>query len=270
MKPKLMEIQNKISKHTIFIACLCFILIGLIFYVQQKASKPEGSAISVLFIGNSLTSVNNLPKMVSDIAASQGDKVNYDMSAPGGYTLYQHTTNTDTQNKIQSGSWNFVVLQEQSQLPAFSDAEVSRQVLPYALELAKQIRQPSTPAKPVLYETWGYKNGDVSNCGYYPTVCNYSLMQNQLSKSYNLMAKKTNGLLAPVGEAWRLLQSTHPEINLYNGDGIHPAAEGSYLAACVFYDIFFNKFSGGATPLNINPSVAKILQQVADKTVFGK
>jgi hypothetical protein len=39
------------------------------------------------------------------------------MSAPGGYTFQQHTTNATTLTKINQGIWDYVVLQEQSQYP---------------------------------------------------------------------------------------------------------------------------------------------------------
>jgi len=65
-------------------------------------ANPNAKTISVLFIGNSYTSVNDLPKTVSDIALSQGDIINYDMAAPGGYTLQQHTTDQTTLAKIKA------------------------------------------------------------------------------------------------------------------------------------------------------------------------
>ena len=44
-----------------------------------------------------------------------------------------------------------------------------------------------------------------------------------------------NLVLVPVGPAWQLTKTVHPEIKLYAADGIHPSPEGVYLSACVFY-----------------------------------
>jgi hypothetical protein len=265
-----MEIKNNKIKSVIFISCLAIIALGLVMYGLKKNSGSTGLTINVLFIGNSLTSVNDLPKAVADIAKSLGDNLTYTVSDPGGYTLAQHLKNTDTLLKLKSGSWDYVVIQEQSELPALGDSRVKNEVLQYANTLTGLVRKPVTKAKPIFYETWGYKDGDIKYCASTPTLCSYSAMQDQLLKSYSQMAEQGNGLLAPVGEAWRLVIKTHPEINLYSSDGIHPAPEGSYLAACVFYTKLFNKPVLGATPLNINPDVAKILQQTAEQTIFKR
>jgi hypothetical protein len=245
------------------------IFVGVFIYIKYSASKPAGTAISVLFVGNSLTYENDLPKTVSEIARSLGDKVEYDMSAPGGYTLMQHAQDKTTLDKIKLRPWNYVVLQEQSELPALADSRVDEQVIPYATELDNLIHSSEPLTKTVFFETWGYKDGDSGYCAAAPTLCNYAVMQDQLSKSYNLLAQKTGGLLAPVGEAWRLAQQTHPEIELYQTDGKHPSAEGTYLAACVFYMTLFNKNVTGASRLSLSSSRAKILQQIAEQAVLG-
>ena len=55
------------------------LFIGVTGY-SQDTSK-------VLFIGNSYTSVNDLPTMVSNIAVSFGDVLIKDSQTPGGTTL---------------------------------------------------------------------------------------------------------------------------------------------------------------------------------------
>ena len=74
----------------------------------------QGQTKRVLFLGNSYTSVNNLPQMVSDVAASVGDNLIFDSNAPGGYYFGDHLINTVSVNKIKSGNWDYVVLQDQS------------------------------------------------------------------------------------------------------------------------------------------------------------
>ncbi len=49
---------------------------------QPPTALSNGKIENVLFIGNSLTYTNNLPKVLSDIAQSMGDIVDYDMYAP--------------------------------------------------------------------------------------------------------------------------------------------------------------------------------------------
>ncbi len=264
-----MEIKSKPTRHTVFIAVLIILIGGILVYAKYGVPKSKGSTISVLFLGNSLTSVNDLPKTIADIAQSLDDSVKYDAYDPGSYTLKQDTTDQTALSKIKSQPWNFVVLQEQSEMPALQDSRVNNEVIPYALQLDSLVHPLGSTTKTVFFETWGYKDGDPQYCTYSPTLCNYTAMQNQLSKSYYEMVQKTGALLAPVGEAWQVVRQTHPEIQLYQDDR-HPSTAGTYLAACVFYVTLFNKSVANASPLTLDPPTAKILRQIAEQTVLGK
>jgi PKD repeat protein len=193
----------------------------------------------VLFIGNSYTATNNLPLMVSQLATSQGDTLIFDSNAPGGYTLQNHFTNPTTRAKIAAGGWDFVIIQAQSQEPAFPDFVTDR--LPYAVKLDSLINKIDSCTETMFYMTWGRKNGDASNCAFVPEICTYSGMQNLLSASYLTMAKSAKGSVAPVGEVWRKFRADHPTIELYNPDESHPIVSGTYLAAVVFYQSIFRK-----------------------------
>jgi hypothetical protein len=146
----------------------------LLFIVSGKSFAQNTKR--VLFLGNSYTSVNNLPLLVKNIALSTNDTLIIDSNTPGGYTLQLHTTNTTSQSKLMAGNWDFVVLQEQSQLPSFPDDQVAVEVFPYAKYLDSVINQYSPCAETVFYRTWGRKVGDASNCGSWPPVCTLSLI----------------------------------------------------------------------------------------------
>ena len=264
-----MKIQNKYIFWAAILASLALLAWGILVFVKSGRPQTPGRTLSILFIGNSLTSVNDLPKTLSDIAKSLGDTVNYDAYDPGSYTFKQDTTDQTALSKIKSQPWNFVVLQEQSELPALQDSRVANEVLPYARELNQDVHDADPATKTVFYETWGYQNGDSQYCESTPTLCSYAAMQNQLIKSYKAMAQKNSVLLAPVGEAWQIVRQTHPEINLYIDDR-HPTPAGTYLAACVFYITLFKKDVTGASPLTLDKSQAKILRQIAKQVVLGK
>ena len=89
---------------------LCILLMALALHVQGQTS--------VLFIGNSYVYVNDLPNTFRQLAQSLGDEVTVASSAPGGYTLLQHASYAPTQTAITAQQWDFVVMQEQSQLGA--------------------------------------------------------------------------------------------------------------------------------------------------------
>lgn len=216
-------------KFFIFLICLSLSSFG----ISQNQTKK------VLFLGNSYTQVNNLPQLVANVANSTGNTLLFDSNTPGGYTLNGHSTNATSLSKIGVGNWDYVVLQEQSQLPSFSDAQVETQVFPYAQQLNNIINTENPCAETIFYMTWGRKNGDASNCAAWPPVCTYEGMDNLLSLRYKTMATNNNAILSPVGAVWKYLRQNFPSIELYQADESHPSIAGSYAAACCFYTTIF-------------------------------
>lgn len=192
---------------------------------------------NVLFIGNSYTSVNNLPVLLDSVAKSAGYAYTYDRNTPGGCTFSMHCTNT-SMTKICQGGWNFVVLQEQSQLPSFPQNQVETECLPYAKQLADSIK--AHGGMPMFYMTWGRKNGDQENAQIFPVLGTYEGMDSMLYERYMQMAIDNKSAVCPVGRVWRYIRTNYPGIELYDPDGSHPSMAGSYAAACSFFVMIFN------------------------------
>ena len=108
---------------------------------------------SVLFIGNSYTYVNDLPNTLRQLALSLDDTMTVASSAPGGYTLFQHSTYAPTIAAIESQDWDFVVLQEQSQLGALPFDVTTTEL--GASALVQRIEENHECTYPVFYMTWG-------------------------------------------------------------------------------------------------------------------
>jgi hypothetical protein len=221
----------------ISILSLLLVIISFNSLVLAQQSKK----IRVLFMGNSYTYVNNLPLLIKDIASSNGDTLLYDSNCPGGQTFNGHFIDPTTVTKLMAQPWHHVVLQAQSQEPSFPPAQVASQTLPYAIKLDSMIKHYIPCAETVFFETWGRKNGDASNCPFYTPLCTYLGMQNRLRASYKLFADSTHGVFSPVGEAFKKSIALNPSLELYSLDESHPSLEGSYLAACVFYEVLFHK-----------------------------
>lgn len=198
----------------------------------------------ILFIGNSYTSVNNLPELVQRIYESAGTSVEVTMLAPGGCTFQQHCTSS--MSTIQSGGFDYVVLQEQSQLPSFPDGQFMQESYPYAQQLCEAVRFYNPEAQIAFYMTWGRKNGDHQNCQYFPPLCTYEGMDSLLYARYMMMAEDNHTCVTPVGAAWHYVRDHYPDIELYQSDESHPAYIGSYIAACCFYSLFT-----GQNPMDI-------------------
>ena len=192
----------------------------------------------VLFVGNSYTQVNNLPQLVSNIALSMGDTMTYASNTPGGCTFEMHCHN-QSMAMICDGGWDFVVLQEQSQLPAFPIDSVELYVFPFAQQLVDSVYAHNPCAEPMFYMTWGRKNGD-TEFGY-PPMDTYQGMDSLLYARYMQMGADNDASVCPVGRVWHYLRDHHAEIELYMSDESHPSLAGSYAAACAFYTMIFGR-----------------------------
>jgi hypothetical protein len=243
----------------LYTACLCTAIC-----IPALANKRK-----VLFIGNSYIFTNNMPQMLQQMATAMGDTLIFDQSVPGGYTLQQHSTDANTISKIFSQQWDVVVLQEQSQRPAFPPAQVAQDTYPYAHILDSMVRASGACTETMFFMTWGYKNGDPTNCAVYPVICTYEGMQQRLRESYLQMAADNQAIVAPVGAAWKTVRDSFPGINLYSPDNSHPEIAGSYLETCVFYASIFHKNPYGCTYLAGVPAAdAAKLQRIAGRVTL--
>lgn len=197
--------------------------------------------LRVCFLGNSYTAVNNLPSLLQQCAASAGKVVLTSSNTPGGYTFAQHVSNASSMALIQQGDWDYVVLQEQSQMPSFPIGQVETQCFPYAAQLNDSIEKYSRCGETVYYQTWGRQNGDASNCPNWPPVCTYEGMDSLLRLRYQMMADDNNAVVSAVGACWRYIRENYPNNNLYSSDGSHPSLFGSYVGALCFYATLFQE-----------------------------
>ena len=221
----------------------------------------------VLFLGNSYTTVNDLPNTFRQLALSLGDTVITATNAPGGYTLEAHAGSAASLDLIASQPWDFLVMQEQSQLGALPSDITNTESS--AIQLMEAMEANYECTYPVLYMTWGREDGDDLNCPNFPFMCTYEGMQQALIDNYVALANWNDAHTAPVGAAWRTVRETHPEIQLYEPDGSHPSIAGTYLAACVFYSTFFQESCVDATfNSSLDPATAAILRNIASATVL--
>ena len=244
-----------------------FYLLTLLFSAFFGFSQESKS---VLFIGNSYTAVNNLPEMIKLAATSAGDELIFDANIPGGTTFQQHSTNAQTLSKINSKAWDYVVLQEQSQLPSFPDSQVETSVYPFATALNNQILANNSCTETLFYMTWGRKNGDAQNCPMWPPICTYVGMDDLLSQRYLQMATDNNAEVSPVGAVWRTIITQNPTLELYSDDESHPSLLGSYAAALCFYSAIFRKSADEVIyTANLPAGQVAIVKAAVNQVVFA-
>jgi len=219
----------------------------------------------VCFLGNSYTYVNDMPSIIESIATAGGNTLVKDQNTPGGYKLSQHSTNATSIEKVAGNSWDYVVLQDQSQNPSFPDSQIESQVYPFAKILSDTTRFFNECATPLFFCTWGREVGDPQ----WEPISTFEGMNNRLFTAYDHMADVNDGKLSPVGIGFRHVFDEASAIvthaDLYSNDGSHPSIHGSYLAACVFYNVIFETTPVGNTflPSGVSQNEATYLQNVA-------
>ncbi len=239
-----------------------------IAFLLAGSVVAQGTSKNVLFLGNSYTYGNNLPNMVSQLATSAGDALTFDANTPGGHRLFQHAANPTSLQKIAVGTWDYVIIQAQSQEPSWGTPQVENEVLPYAKILSDTARAANECANPMFFMTWGRENGDQQNCPIYSWLCTYEGMDSALAANYTRMAQENKGVVSPVGKVWRRVREDLG-LQLYTGDGSHPNLTGSYVAACAFYTSIFQKdptlctWDGG-----LDPNVAMQIRNISKTVVY--
>ena len=222
----------------------------------------------ILFIGNSYTYFNNMPSLLQQVALSAGDTVYTESQTPGGRRISQHASDPAVFAKIRSRDWDYVVIQCQSQELSFPDGQVATDVLPFAQQICDSIRAINTCTIPMFFMTWGRKNGDASNCAFFPPLCTYEGMDSVLRSNYLKMGELNEAEVAGVGAVWRELRTTTPSLELYSPDESHPSYAGSLTAAYAFYSTVFRKnaaessFNGSVTA-----EVADSIRSVVDRVI---
>lgn len=186
------------------------------------ASAP----LRVLFLGNSLTYVNDLPSVVRDLgAATPGGAVEVDSVTVGSATLLSLWAGSAAQDRIAHGGFGAVVLQGQSAETIVDPTGFASG----AILLAGAARDAG--ARPVWYSTWATGPSDPGDASLGAT----NDLTRRIEHQYELAASVNGGVVARVGAAWQLAQVEMPAVQLLGGDNLHPTPAGTLLAACVLH-----------------------------------
>jgi len=229
-----------------FVACL-----------SAGTSEPQlsGSGVPILFIGNSLTYVNDVPGIVQALALSRGDSLAVETVAFPDYALIDHwnqgSGHGTARGEIAARKWKFVVLQQGP-----SSVSVNRDTLRLSAKLfAPGIAQAG--GVPALFSVW-------------PTSDRLQDFPASI-QSYTLAASDVGGVLLPVASAWQAAWQRSATLALYS-DGLHASTAGSYLSALTIYAVLVHKTPVGlpasltlnsGARISVDASTAALLQAAA-------
>lgn len=229
---------------------------GIVVLAAAAPAMAAAPALDILFYGNSFTlqgaavaGVTGVPELVQRIATSAGQTTpNVVNAAVSGQTLSYHiTSNTGViSSSPESGSWDYVVLQEYSTKPTdISGVGNPAGFKADAQTLYGKVKANSANVKPVLFETWSRHPNDTSELGAWYTSASlptYTAKANQMQSELKKYYGEARTLLGPncglasVGDA---IQATGWDASLYNGDFYHESSKGALLAALVIYETIY-------------------------------
>ena len=256
---------------------------------NEPTSESGPNSMEVLILGNSYTQGNNLDSLTESLLQNDVANANADRLAAGGLNLHDHATRAQTaghqwNTTLNSGNWDWVVLQDQSQIPSFPTSGQYWQNSKAGAEVLNEIIK-DNGGETVLLMTWGRRNGDQDNLWRNP---DFLTMQANLDSGYRLYAENVTTparpvWIAPAGLAFKYIYDDitasggTPENSgtlfhdLYSSDGSHPSLSGSYLASCVIYATItgYNPVGIGG-PSGLSSTRILELQEAAAATVFNE
>jgi hypothetical protein len=214
----------------------------------------------VLFIGNSLTESNDLPRLVAALSVVAGDDPPLQSAsvAYGGFALEDHLVQGDAPRAIAQGGWDVVTLQQgPSTLP-----ESRVNLIEYTKRFDTLIR--AAGAWTAIYGVW--------------TDASRMFAFDDGIESYRQAAEAVDGILCPAALAWKVAWRRDPSLPLYGPDNFHPSPLGTYLAALVIYAELRDKSPVGLPSdvsipgfrYVVDPAQARICQLAAEEVTVTR
>lgn len=241
-------------------------------------------AMPLLLLGNSYTFYNDLDLVLEALLVEAGEAdAATTRLADGGLAFPDHVERASTvpewQDALVTGTtpWAWGILQDQSQIPGFygedelwEESAVAGEQLDDWLE--------ARGAETLLLLTWGRRDGDSTNSWLYP---DFPTMQDELTEGYlayrdRFATADRPVWVAPAGLAFAAVYEDAPDpadpttlfSRLYDVDGSHPSALGTWLAACTLYSAITGESAQGLTPPpNLDPTEGETLAAYAWEVV---
>lgn len=231
-------------------------------YEIEIIPNPNREEYHVLYVGNSLTYVHDIPKIVKNMVESAGGYFSYIQQTVGGAYIKDHENNF--YRNMDLYTFTDVILQGQSFEPIGNYSLFEE----YMIKYSNRVHE--TDANLFVYQTWGY---DVEKWTSFVDGSLETFTQKELydglQNAYDRVATKVNASVIRSGEAFELCLEEYDLPSLYQ-DMNHQSIYGAYLSACCHFAMLTQKSPIGNSyiPDGIDSDTASIIQQIADRVCF--
>lgn len=221
-------------------------------WLESRTDQANAKTVRVLFVGDSLTFVNDLPGMLVRVA-------NSDPSAPVRLQV-RSVTAPDASlsmlwdqgcalSRLKSEHYDVAVLQEHSYFWFPDMAESAREAAGRWIAAAR-----THGARPLYFEPWTDEGDSYSDKGDAPEAA-----QNN--------ARVFGADIVRIGEAFAQARATGGAPDLLASDHHHPSEAGTWLAALVIFHGLTGEPTERTTwrPSAVTPDQAATLEKIADQ-----
>ncbi len=224
---------------------------------------------TILFIGNSITYVNDLPQTFKKLCDENNKLFDITMVAFPGYSLINHLTKirvpTDNPNlvwtkrvsnndtvvpesikQIQSKKWDYIYLQ---------DREYEEDSTEFAVQ---KIRKLSQDSKIMIFENYMYDSRWSKKYDHRKKKAN--------TREFKRIAKLINADVIPASYFFEKIKKKHSSELLYD-ETMHPKYFGTIVIAILIYKTIYphEKFSFNCETFKITDKEWKILKKIIKK-----
>jgi hypothetical protein len=191
----------------------------MISFSRSSCAEPNGGSIRVLLVGNSLTTVGNLPGVFDALSAANGHPTSSDMIATGGATLTHWVQDGAISRALANKKYAYLILQERGgDFACGFGPQVCVDARRSLATFAKLAR--AHQVTPLLLGTY----------------------QAQPEGSVEIVAAESKAARAigmdyvSVSERLRTARAALPDRPWFAADGMHPGSELTLLDALLLYE----------------------------------
>ncbi len=234
---------------------LCVMMIVCLIAISQR---------NVLFVGNSMTFYNDMPKMFEKLANTKEQNLKVTQFTIGGAGLNNLKDEEELLNLFNQ-SWDYVILQPGTSESAGQGVGVDS-LTSIIKQMCRKIWTTSPCAKIFLYEISNgiYLQNGVEWWDYYFST------QPIINNTIHRVAQNTKLPYVPVGECFVAYYKNRNDLKLHiSFNDVHPNANGSYLTALAMYNALFEESSNCSYYGNTEEELAKLLQHISDSIVLS-
>lgn len=206
----------------VLLACFC---------ATARAAAPK--TLHILFVGNSLTYVGNLPAVLESLAASNGKSLQADVIVQGGATLTKWLDRGAVQRALKARHYDYVVLQERG-----GD---------FACGFGPQVCKDSRHALHVLAGTIHKAGAEPILLGTYQPGIEGSA---SIERAESAAARSDKVPYIAVSKRWLQGRKQFPHANWNWPDGMHPGHDLVLLEAVLLYQQLYGRLPE-ARPLEV-------------------